>query len=337
MKRLLLPAWILLGLEVLFVVMLTVTKNVGDDAAGRGMASGFAMLLAPLVLLTGGLLFWAQRGGPAVALWVGILLAFSPALIWAAIAGGNAVTSMSQAKGRAEFGKFDDPRLTSLARAIEKVDAARMRVILGQGSVDWHARDRRGQTVLGHAISLAGDEYVDTMRVVPVRLLLDAGAPVESNVIAAARTPESISAHDVVYHLYFLGTTNALVVLDLLLARGLSPNAVDEDGRPIHVTPHTTPAALEVLARHGADFTRLGTKPDQLGWTGLMHAVSRRRWAEATFFLEHGISPGYVAPDGTSVRSILAEVDPPGTEYYGDDIARHAAFVAALERHPAWR
>ncbi|MBC7841914.1 MAG: hypothetical protein H7099_06365 [Gemmatimonadaceae bacterium] len=58
MKPLIVIGWILLALEALLVVMLAVTKNVGNDAAGRGMASGVAIVLAPIVLVAAGLFYW---------------------------------------------------------------------------------------------------------------------------------------------------------------------------------------------------------------------------------------------------------------------------------------
>ncbi len=337
MKRLLIPAWVPLALEVAFVVMLAITQNAGDDAAGRGVATGFAIVLAPIVLLTAGLLFWGSRGGPAPALWAGLLLAFAPVIYFAVNMTGDTVSSISQAMGRAEFGKFDERRLTTLARAIEKVDVANVRSILADGPVDWSARDRRGQTILGHAIQLAADEYEDRRRVEPVRLLLAAGAPVRRDVIAAARTAASVSNNNVVYHLIAIHTKNALAVLDLLLSRGLDPNEVDEDGNPIYLTTYATLAGLEVLARHGADFSRLDTRTDRPGWNGLMLAASMTEWAEATFYLRHGLSPTYTARDGASLRTVLAEVDPPETTYYGDDIAAHATFLAELSRYPGWK
>jgi hypothetical protein len=178
---------------------------------------------------------------------------------------------------------------------------------------------------------------VDSARVSPVRVMIAAGAPVTSGMISAARTEASISAHDVVYHLFAQNTKNALILLDLLLSKGLDPNAVDERGAPVYFTTYTTRAGLEVLARHGADVTRLDTRTDRPGWNGLMLWAAMKQWDVASFFLEHGVSPAYTARDGATLRSILADVDPPGTEYYGDAIATHAAFMAALERHPDWR
>ena len=134
MKPLLVIGWILLALEALFVVMQAVTKNVGDDAAGRGMAGGFAIVLAPIVLVAAGLFYWGSRGGP----------------------------------------------------------------VLAASKPDWSARDHRDQTILGHAVVKAANDYDGTTRVEAVRLLPEAGAPAQTNIIAPVRTQGSVSEHDVV-------------------------------------------------------------------------------------------------------------------------------------------
>ncbi|MDZ7630331.1 MAG: hypothetical protein U5K74_02940 [Gemmatimonadaceae bacterium] len=74
-KPLMIASWVVLALEVIVVVMRFVQKNMGDDAAGRGVATGFAMLLAPVVLIAGGLLLWSSFGGPKAACWVGFCTA----------------------------------------------------------------------------------------------------------------------------------------------------------------------------------------------------------------------------------------------------------------------
>lgn len=52
--------WVFFLLDAVFVAMLAIQKNMGDDAAGRGMALGFAMMLAPVVAVAGCLLAWGQ-------------------------------------------------------------------------------------------------------------------------------------------------------------------------------------------------------------------------------------------------------------------------------------
>lgn len=333
MKPHVIAAWSLFALEALFVLSLALQKNMGDDAAGRGMATGFAMLLGPIVLVAGGLLWWGTRGGPVAAYWVGLCIVSSPLAYGAFTLTGGMLHTLDQTLGRAQQGRFDDPRLTKLARAIDAQDAAAVRRLLGLGAPDWTARDRWGRTLLGHAIVKAIAYEAGPGSVESVRLLLAAGAPPAQNVIAAEKSMASVSEHNLVSHLYGVHNPNALAVLDLVLAAGANPNAVDEDGRPLYFSTYTVLPALEILARHGADFTRLDPRSDRPQHDALMNAVSMRMWAEARFFLQQGLSPDHAAPDGQSMRSMLAEVDPPGSVYHGEAASAHSAFIAELKLH----
>lgn len=332
MKPLIVAGWGVLALEALFVLMLALQKNMGDDAAGRGMATGFAMLLAPIVLGAAALLLWGTRGGPAPVTWLALAVIFAP-LAWGALnmaTGG--LKSLDRAFGRAQQGRFDDARLTTLSRAITRGDHAALRSGLAGPAPDWTARDRWGRTLLGHAVVTATAYDAQPSAVDAVRSLLQAGAPPALDALAARRTPGSVSEHNLVYHLYGMHNPAALAVLDLVLAAGASPDQVDEDQRPLYFSTYTVLPALQVLARHGADFRRLDPRSDRRGRNALMNAVSMQLWAEALFFLQQGVPVDTVAEDGSTLRSILAEVDPPGSTYHGDDEARHAEFMAELGR-----
>lgn len=333
MKPHVIVAWSLFALEVLFVASLALQKNMGDDAAGRGMATGFALLLGPIVLVAGVLLWWGTQGGPVAAFWVGLCIVGSPLAYGAFTFTGGMLHKLDRSLGQAQQGRFDDARLTRLARAIDAQDTVAVRQWLATGTPDWTARDRWGRTLLGHAIVKAVSYDAGPGRVEGVRMLLAAGAPPAANVIAAEKSMASVSEHNLVYHLYGIHNPSALAVLDMVLAAGASPDAVDEDDRPLYYSTYTVLPALEILARHGADFTRLDPRSDRLQQDALMNAVSMKMWAEARFFLQHGLSPEHTAADGRNMRSILAEVDPPGSVYYGDDASAHTAFIAELKQH----
>lgn len=335
MKSIVTGGWVLLGLELLVVAVLFFTRNMGDDAAGRGMARGFALLLGPIVLVAGGLLIWGTRGGPKPVLWVALAVIYLPVAFGAFSTVGSLWHKLDRTMGRAQFGRFDDARLTKLGRAISRGDTADVRTLLAAGVPDWSARDRVGQTLLGHAIVVAIDDFANPNAVRVVNMLIDAGAPVIVGAIAPEPTQASVSRHNLVYHLYGVHNASALAILDRVLSAGLSPNVVDEDNRPIYFSTYTVMPALEILAKHGADFSRLDVRSDMLGQNGLMNAISMQMWDAASFFLAHGNSPDYVAPDGRSARTILAEVDPPGSAYYGDSEQHHADFIAALARWSA--
>jgi len=330
MKLHVMSGWILLALEALFVLLLALQRNMGDDAAGRGMATGFAMLLAPVVLGAGLLLWWGSRGGPAAAWWLGFCIVAAPLAYVAVDFSGGMLKKVERGIWQAQQGRFDDTRLTQMARAIADQDAAALQRLLAAGPVDWNARDRWGRTLLGHAVAMALSDFAEPSRAEFVRQLLKAGAPPAANALVAEPSMASVSEHKLVYHLYGVHNPKSLAMLDMVLSAGASPNQVDEDGRPIYYSTYTVLPALQVLARHGADFTRLDPRSDRLQHNALMNAVSLQMWGAAGFFLKQGLSPDYRAPDGQSMRSILAEVDPPGSLYYGDDALAHEAFIAEL-------
>ncbi|MBL8305826.1 MAG: hypothetical protein JNM33_03960 [Rubrivivax sp.] len=334
MKALVIAGWVLFTLEALFVLMLALQQNMGDDAAGRGMATGFAIVLGPIVLLAGALLLWGSRGGPAAAFWAGLCIVSAPVVYGLVSGAGGLWEKAERSLGRAQQGRFDDERLTRMARAIDVQDAAALQGLLASGPLDWQARDRWGRTLLGHAVARALEYDAGPGRPAFVKQLLDAGAPPAANALAKERSPASVSEHELVYHLYGVHSPPALAMLDMVLAAGASPDVLDEDGRPLYFSTYTVLASLEVLARHGADFTRLDPRSDRQNQNALMNAVQMRQWAEALFFLRRGLSPDHLAADGRSARSVLAEVDPPGSTYYGDDVAAHAAFIAELAKRP---
>ncbi|MBK7974299.1 MAG: hypothetical protein IPK07_13815 [Deltaproteobacteria bacterium] len=329
MKAIVTLGWILLALEALFVAMLFVQRNMGDDAAGRGMATGFAIALSPVVLIAGALFLWGQRGGPAPVLWLALAVIYAPVGFGAVTFARGTFRKIDRAAARAQFGKFDDHHLDAIAHAIDRYDVATVSKLVAEAKPDWTRRDRVDHTILGHAIHRAIEMGAPPASAEVVRVLLAAGAPPARDVLSPGRTQRSVTDHELVYHVYGHGEQGA-PVLDALLAAGADPNANDEDGRPILFSTYGRVASLEVLARHGAKLDALDTRSDYLGWSPLMFWVQLATWDMARFFLEHGVSPTYTAPDGKNLASILAEVDPPGTQYYGPDEAHHAAFVAAL-------
>lgn len=329
MKAIVTAGWVLLALEALFVAMLFVQKNVGDDAAGRGMATGFAIMLTPIVLVAGALLLWGQRGGPAAVLWLALAVIYAPVGFGVVNFARGMVRKVDRAAARAQFGKFDEPALDRIAAAIDAYDVATVTRLLADTKPDWTRRDRVDHTLLGHAVHRAIETGAPPAATETVRALLAAGAPPARDAMSPERTQASVTAHELVYHVYGTGEQGA-GVLDALLAAGADPNVNDEDGRPILFSTYGRRATIEVLARHGAKLDAVDTRSGYEGWSALMFWSQLATWDIALFLLEHGVSPDHVARDGKNLASVLAEVDPPGTTYYGADETSHAAFIAAL-------
>lgn len=315
-KALTVGGWILLGLEAAFVCILFLQRNMGDDAAGRGMATGFAIVLAPIVLLAGGLLFWGtRRGGPSVAFWTGAFIVYTPVMFGAYSFVDGTLHQIDQAMGRAQFGKFDGaPALTRMARAIDREDVPELQRLMAEGPVDFAARDRRGRTILGHAIEHALKMYDKGPHAVEqVRLLLAAGAKPIENAIAPERTSAEPEGHLLLITVIGGRSDDQRALLDLLLSAGLSPDGVDMDGRSVLFSTYIDKDEVEILMRHGVNLQVRDTRTDHPGWSVLMNAANLEDWDLAQCFLDHGVAADYVAPDGQSLLSIIEEKTSSGT------------------------
>jgi len=95
LRTLTIVGWICFALEAGLVVMLLLSRNMGDDAAGRGLATAWGLVLLPVVLIAGGALYWAQRSGRAGAVWVATLLVGAPFIAQARIVCGWCASIMS--------------------------------------------------------------------------------------------------------------------------------------------------------------------------------------------------------------------------------------------------
>lgn len=307
MRIAVITGWILLAVEGIFVAGLFITKNMGDDAAGRGMARGFALILAPILLLAAALFVWGQRGGPRAAFWAGFGVMTIPLALIALNAAKGTLRSVDLAAGKALYGKFDDARLTKLARAIERNDTARVRSIIAEGPIDFTARSRRGRTIFGRAVEHATGSYEPPEAVEIVRMLLKAGATPVTNAIEPEFSQGDLDAHLLVAYVFGGNSPNTLPLLDLLLSAGADPNTRNYEGQPLYFSTYSSLPKLEVLARHGADFTALETtRIDRKGWTGAMFAIEMTDYDTALFLLDHGVSPDQVGADGSTLRSLVS-------------------------------
>ena len=325
MKIAVILGWILLAIEGLIVAHLFIQPNMGDDAAGRGMARGFAMILGPVLLLAAGLFIWGQRGGPRLAFWAGFGVMAIPLMLIVKNNVGRTFDRFDRAAGEALYGKFDDSRLTKIARAIEKEDTATVRALIAEGPVDFEARSRRGRTILGRAVEYAAKYQSSPAALEPVRMLLAAGAKPLPNVIEPEPSQGVLDAHLLVAYVFGAAYGNTLPLLDMLLEAGADPNTRNYEGQPLYFSTYMRLPTLEMLAKHGADFTALETtRIDRNGYTGAMFAAELGEWAIVQFMLDHGVNADHVAPDGNTLRKIMAEKT---AEHAGD-----STFVAVMTR-----
>jgi hypothetical protein len=325
MKMAVTVGWILLVIETALVLSMFVQPNMGDDAAGRGMARGFAMVLGPMLLIAGALFAWGQRGGPRFAFWAGFAIMAIPLAFIIKNSVVGRFNSFEHARGRALYGKFDDGRLTKLARAIEAEDTAAVRLIIAEGPIDFTARSRRGRTILGRAIEFAGSHDSSPTALESVRMLLEAGATPLPNVVEPSPYQGDLDAHLLVAYVFSGNSRNTVPLLDMILAAGADANTRNYEGQPLYFSTYATRPKLEVLARHGADFTALETtRTDRAGYTGAMSMAELGDWEIVSFLLDHGVRADYVAPDSNSLRKIVALKEKEGS--------RDSAMTAVVQR-----
>jgi ankyrin repeat protein len=298
--------WTLLVAEVVVVASMFVLRDAGDDAAGRGVGRALSLLAGLALLVAGSLFVWGQRGGPRAMLWAGLVLMALPLVVVARNAASAGFRRIDLATGHARHRAFADAHLTRVARAIEAEDIDAVRALLAEGAVDFDARNRGGQTILGVAVAHALARMATPAAAESVRLLLAAGAGPAPNVIRHDPIAAEPDAHLLVAHVFDSNAPNALSVLDLLLGAGADANARDHAGQPLYFAPFLTRPKVDVLARHGADFSALDTREDRTGWTAAMVAAQLGNEDLVRFFLDHGVRADHVAPDGMTLAKIVA-------------------------------
>jgi hypothetical protein len=319
-----LVGWTCFALEALFVVMLFRSRNVGDDAAGRGLGTAFGLLLVPLVLLVGGTLLWGTLAKSVAITRAGTLLSALPFLAIVFVNVRGIVQKAPRALNQTRIGVFPDAALTRIARAIDAGDTAEVRQRLTASAVDVTQRDVFGRTLLGHAVFRAtARDGMSSQRAV-VRVLLEHGVPYAADALEAGGdwgTDMAVRSGDV---------DNDL--LELALQHGANPNAIvlGED-EPVLFAANMTVTKAELLARYGAQVNAVAPGGFRKGWNGLMHAAYRGHWEMARWFVTKGVSPAYTAPDGMTLEKVIANAHELARRHGYAQHDEAAAFMAEVD------
>ena len=330
MKVLAIVGWICFALDALFIIYLFAAKNAGDDAAGRGVATGYALVLVPILLAFGGVLWWSTRNSSRVGTVAGVILLALPFIFLAKQAIDRRVENAKYLADKARDGRFKSPVLSEIAAAIDAGDSARTRgLLLANKSLDYNERDEAEHTLLGFAVTRATDYLVTPDEITPgkvdaLRILLESGVPYRAD----ALRPNGDWVRDLVVQ----GGDAQNVIVEMALKAGANVNAADAYGeKPMIFSYAIPPSRLAILVKHGADLQLLDDKK----WTLLMNAVYFKKWASAKFFLEHNVSADYVAPDSNSVRTLLDAVVKSASNYHETPGEGYEDFVAALNAKEA--
>jgi len=272
----------------------------GVDAAGRGMATGFAIVLAPILLVAGGILLWGTRSGSKAGIIAGALFTALPFLLVGANFVSGMVGKAERAASLSRRGKFRDPALTQIARRIAEGDTAAVRSMLSGATLDFSQRDAFDHTLLGVAVDRATAMGSGPGHNAMVRVLLDAGVPytADATQLGGDWFSEWACSSGDMYN----------DMLEAALRHGADPNANERyDDHPMIFCYNMTMPKLRMLMQYGADVHRRSARIDRMGWSTLMNAVYLREWDWAQFFLDQGVAADYKSADGSSALSILRE------------------------------
>ncbi|MEP6779916.1 MAG: ankyrin repeat domain-containing protein [Gemmatimonadaceae bacterium] len=321
MKLLVSIGWICFALDAAFIVYLFIAKNAGNDAAGRGVATGYAMVLLPILLLAGGVLWWGAKNNSSFGILTGTALVGLPFIFLGYNAIKRKVADVQYAQLQARDGRFKSPALTEIAKAIDAGDTTKLRALLAEHKpLDYKEVDDAGHTLLGFVVTRATGIFPKQTDTESLKILLESGVPFEVD----ALNPNG----DWVRDLIVSGGDKQNELVEIGLKAGADPNARDRYDQKPAIFGYSIPRSrLELLVKHGANLQVFDNK----GWTLLMNAVYFKNWDEASFFLEHDVPVKYTAPDSNTVRTLLDEAVRKAKSYQESPGDGYEAFLAALD------
>lgn len=291
---------VLVGIDallLLIMVILAASPSPQDDAAGRGMAWFFPVMLGGWLGVT--LLVWLV-GFPRVA----TVLAIPPALLPVGMLAQLVIGPLIGDRVRNGALTFTEPKSRALARAISRGNEPRIRRLVAGGASP-NAVGSDGETMLTFTVRWWAAR---------VPLLLQLGADPNFRAPPDGYLPleEALAGAE----------ADAAVAL---VTAGADVNAIGKLGDPVLFSSIRTVdrRSFRYLVEHGARVDVV----DHNGWTLLMYGIRYARFADCLLALDRGADPSHVAPDSQSVETLLAQAYTPGwsadSEY--QELARRLA------------
>ena len=312
--------WIVVAIVGYLVIAETLFPTKGGDAAGRGMGQAIYWLaiIALVVLLILNLLPYA------LPKYIAFGLVAIP-LLWIQLAPGvrNLKRSITDRINAKPF--YEDAERERIARALFDGKADKLKQLL-QNPPPRLREPEYGNPLLMDAVqaALKFNNPEEPERYECIKLLLAAGVSMTNP--DPEITPVQIAA----------ATSGNPQVLRILLEHGADPNARDVDystGKPNAVpmifetmaTSYGARDCVRLLLEFGADPNAI--KPsdgDHKQPSALMMAADYGRFDLGVQLMEKGADVHYTAPDGRSLRTIMAEKDLYVDEQYSspEDVER---------------
>ncbi|GEM_PF-3154494 len=291
--------WICFALDTAFVFALLVIRDAGSDAAGRGLGRGWGLILLPILLAAGGLLYWGTKSDSKFGTLTGTLMVALPFIL---LAQGRVKGMRENARyeaQKAEHGQFTDANLNAVAKAIDAGDTTALQELMvsfrGKGSaLNYTERDQSGETLLGFAATRAMDYEGTIDKVAALRILLQNGVPYAAD---AKKVGEDWSFEAIT------GVPDKfLEIAAIALDAGADPKQkARHDHYPIIMSYELSVPKIQLLVQHGADVHVLNER----GETTLFNMVRFKRFPQALFFLQQGVDPDIAASDGGTMQSEL--------------------------------
>ena len=317
--------WICFALDTAFVVALLVIRDAGTDAAGRGLGRGWGVILLPILLAAGGLLYWGTKSGSKFGTLTGTLMVALPFIL---LAQGRLKLMRENAQAdaqNAEHGQFADATLNTIAKAIDAGDTTALQTLLSSykangTALNYAERDRAGATLLGFAATRAMDYEGTIDKVAALRILLQNGVPYAAD---AKHVGEDWSFEAIT------GVPDKfLEIAAIALDAGAdAKQQARRDRYPVIMSYELSVPKLQLLVQHGADVHVLNER----GETTLFNMVRFKKFPQALYFLQQGVDPDIAASDGGTMQDELAK----GVREYQSQQRPmepgYDAFVAALE------
>lgn len=291
--------WICLALDAAFIFALVVIRDAGSDAAGRGVGRTWGLILLPILLAAGALLYWGTKSGSKFGTLAGTAMVALPFML---LAQGRIKQMRENARAsaqQAEHGQFIDANLNTIVKAIDAGDTTALQTLLASykangTTLNVAERDRSGETLLGFAATRAMDYDGTIDKVAALRILLQNGVPYAAD---AKKVGEDWS-----FEALTGGGDKFVEISAIALDAGANAKQkARHDKYPIIMSYEVNVRKLQLLVKHGADVRVV----NEQGETTLLNMVRFKKFPEALFFLQQGVDPGIAASDGRTVQSEL--------------------------------
>ncbi len=297
LRILTITAWVLLAVDALMVIVTIIAPNMGDDAAGRGVALGYGMVALVVLLIGGAALYFGGRAHSTLAVTGSLVLLALPLLLFFGTDLENVVHRATGWFSDRKVGRYPEQAQRELAKAIQAGDPTAMRKILA-AHPNLNARDEAGNDMLGYAVSMSttlGTNVSPENRIEVVRLLLEAGMdPNQARSVYGGTTYFDLSRN--------LTDPTAMQIFRLFLDHGANPNAITIEGTPMIFDTWQNLDGVRAVLDHGGNVDIRGKD----GTTPLLFYVGNGRWDAALLMLDRGADVNVQNESGVTVDMALA-------------------------------